>query len=111
MQDALLSFDSFGSSINLNFRGKETFSSVCGSLISLFLYTTFLLYALQQGLEFVNKSQFNIQSYSIIDLEGLEETVSLKEARSGIIISMSADNTGGKDKFLELDPRLATLKV
>mgnify|MGYP001626637130 CR=1 FL=1 len=73
MQDMLLSFDSFGSSIMLNFGGRTTFSSVCGSLISLFLNTTFLLYALQQGLEFVNKSQFSIQSYSIIDLEGLSE--------------------------------------
>ena len=73
MLDMLLSFDSFGSSINLNFRGKAKFSSVCGSLISLFLNTTFLLYALQQGLEFVNKSQFNIQRYPIVDLEGLSE--------------------------------------
>lgn len=40
------SMDSFGEGIELNFRGQTRFSSLCGSLITIFLYVTFFLYAL-----------------------------------------------------------------
>ena len=45
--DLFLSLDTFGEALELNFKGKKRFTTVCGSLISTFLYVTFLMYTLQ----------------------------------------------------------------
>ena len=44
--ELLLSLDSFGQPIELNFKGTKSFNTLCGSLITAFLYTTFFLYTL-----------------------------------------------------------------
>ena len=75
----LLSLDVFGSGIELNFLGKSYFSTICGSLISTFLYTTFMLYSLRQGLMFVAKTDVSISSQNIIDLEGARDEYNFRE--------------------------------
>lgn len=90
--DYFLSLDTFGGAIELNFKGKKRFTTVCGSLISTFLYVTFLMYSLQQGLNFLNRSDVSISNYEIVDLEGAQATHNFTEQRGGVIFRVENRN-------------------
>ena len=53
--DIFLSLDSFGQAIDLNFKGKTKFSTICGSLISALVYIVLFLYSIEQLIIFYNK--------------------------------------------------------
>ena len=88
--DLFLSLDTFGEALELNFKGKKRFTTVCGSLISTFLYVTFLMYTLQQGVDFLNRSDVQISNYEIVDLAGAKTTHNFGEQRGGIIFRVAS---------------------
>ena len=55
VMDLFLSIDSFGQSLELNFKGKKHFSTVCGSLISTFIFVVIFLYSVNQGITLYKK--------------------------------------------------------
>ena len=94
--DLFLSLDSFGAPIELNFKGKKRFATVCGSLISAFLNITFVMYSFQRGLDFLNRSDINVSTYDIIDLDE-EGVVNFEEQSGGLMfrVKINPDRANG----------------
>ena len=110
--DLFLAIDGFGEPIELNFKGQKRFNTICGSLITSFVYIVFILYSVQQGISFVQKNDIEISSYNIIDLEGAQEILNLKEQRGGVIFNLKKrDKPFNYDAIADLDPRDAGIEV
>ena len=87
--DFFLSLDSFGESIELSYRGKKRFSTVCGSIISTFLYVTFFAYTVEQGLIFLKKEDITISQYEVVDLEGALEEIHMSDQLGGFTLRLT----------------------
>ena len=83
--DQIRSLDAFARPLELNFRGKTQFQTICGSLITVFVYTTFILYSLQQGLNFAGKKNIQISNYGRFDFEGANQAHNLGDLKGGIL--------------------------
>ena len=112
LSELFLSLDGFGEPIELNFKGKKRFNTYSGSLITSFIYVVFLLYTLQQFIYFVQKKDFSIQNYEVVDLKGMAEVINMKEQRGGVMFRLSKFVNGDLvDAVPTLDPSIGTLKV
>lgn len=104
--DLILSLDGFGEGFQVNFKGSTRLGTYCGSLITTFVYVVFLLYSLQQGIKFVGKQEMNIASYDVIDLDGAQETLKMKDWRGGFMFRLKdLEKNGQSDGVASLDPR------
>lgn len=110
--DLILSLDSYGEAIELNFQGKTRFNTLCGSLISAFINVVVLLFTLQQGLHFLQKNDFSIQSYEVGDFGGVMDPLNMKEQRGGFLFKLTKKTPKGEiDMIEDLDPRDGQIAV
>lgn len=104
------SLDAFGDALDLNFRGQNHFNTVCGGIITAFLYTTFLLYTFQQGIAFVKKTNISVSEYEIVDLDGPYEPHDFRDMKGGLLVALVAP--GSIENMLDsLDPSYGTLQI
>lgn len=103
------SLDYFGKSIDLNFMGQSQFNTLCGGIITAYLYTTFLLYTVQQGISFVKKESYDVSGYTVVDIEGLDKPHNFQEMKGGIFVELLHESVRGVSFFDILDPSYATI--
>ena len=99
--------DMFGSTVNLNVQGIETFRSVPGAILTIFLWGIML----QQGMIMFNDlTQYrNIKQSqsSFIDLED-NEKYNLLEYRQEFVFAMQNRTS---NEFIKVDPRLGYFEM
>ena len=99
--------DMFGSTVNLNVHGIETFRSVPGAILTIFLWGIML----QQGMIMFNDlTQYrNIKQSqsSFIDLED-NEKYNLLEYRQEFVFAMQNRTS---NEFIKVDPRLGYFEM
>ena len=103
--DFIKSFDKFGPTIGLNFRGSAQFKSVRGGLISLLQLAIILWLFHWPFIQFVTQSDPSISSYSLIDYP--DQEYFLPQSKQFIMATIDF----GRVNPLELDPRAGKFEV
>lgn len=105
LYDTVLSLDLFGNPISLNFKGKDSFRSCPGVLLTLFVYSVLLhscSSALSDLISFGEMDKGMLVVYDVTDTE----TYNFFEHKQEITIGIYERSS---NKYVPLDPRLGTM--
>ena len=92
----VLWFDRFGYTQQLNYRGNQSFSTWCGSIISIFFYCLISYYLVDKSVKLLGKNDPEIKSYKIKRQlwGGPDEVLDLNEAFFSVQLSIFDNSLG-----------------
>ena len=96
--------DSFGTSVQVNFRGKSKFKTAIGALFTFMTKSFMLFYTIQRAVRVMNYVEPNLSSYEIKDDRMDMEPLNLDEYNFELIFGFMDMKTW---KPVELDPGIA----
>ena len=96
--------DSFGTSIQVNFRGKSKFKTGIGALFTFITKSFMLFYAIQRAVRVIDFVEPNLSSFEIKDDRIEMEPLNLGQYNFELIFGFLDVRTW---KPVELDPRVA----
>ena len=105
--DLVSKTDMFGTTLNLNVEGVETFRSVPGAILTILLWSIMLQQGLNMFNDLVNYGNIRQSQFDFYDVRNLTER-NLLENRQEIVFGFKSHQTGG---YEELDPRLGYFQV
>ena len=107
MLNYLLSFDSYGEPIKVNYKGNSSYQTIVGAILSILASLLILAYALVQLEMLISRSNASVSvTGEFEDYASADDSYSLEESELGVLLRFQMVSEDGTIKTLDdIDPK------